>query len=315
MNNRLLRIGTRASLLALWQANWIKNRLEQRHPGLQVELVKIRTQGDRILDVPLAKVGGKGLFVKEIEEALLDGRVDLAVHSMKDVPTELPPELELRCTTERADPRDVVVLHEGVGGFRDLPRGARIGTSSLRRRAQLLHHRPDLEIIDLRGNVETRLRKLDEEGFDGIVLAAAGLIRLGFQKRISEFLSTDICLPAIGQGALGLECRRDDPATHALLDFLHHPATGYAVAAERAFLHRLEGGCQVPVAAYGLMVGDRLELAGLVARPDGSELIRDHASCPVAEAVRTGTALAEALLARGAAEILTEIYGRAPRPV
>jgi hydroxymethylbilane synthase len=314
MNQRTLRIGTRGSMLALWQANWVKDRLEERHANLRVKLVEIRTQGDRILDVPLAKVGGKGLFVKEIEEALLAGEVDLAVHSMKDVPTVLPPGLELRCTTEREDVRDVVVLRQGLCGFTDLPPGAKIGTSSLRRKAQLLYHRPDLEIADLRGNVETRLRKLTEEGFDGIVLAAAGLKRLGFENRISEFLSEDFCVPAIGQGALGLECRADDAETHALLDFLHHPATGFAVVAERAFLHRLEGGCQVPVAAHGLVQGDRLKLVGLVASPDGSRMVRDQFDCLVSEAERTGAALAEELLRRGAAEILTEVYGRAPRP-
>ncbi len=314
MNKQILRIGTRASRLALWQANWVMVRLEERHPGLEVRLVEIRTQGDRILDVPLAKVGGKGLFVKEIEEALLAGEVDLAVHSMKDVPTLLPPELELRCTTERADVRDVVVFREGGQSFRDLPRKASVGTSSLRRRAQLLHHRPDLHIFDMRGNVETRLRKLVEEGLDAIVLAAAGLHRLGFEGRIGEYLPVDVCLPAIGQGALGLECRGDDRQTHELIDFLHHPATGYAVAAERAFLHRLEGGCQVPVAAYGRIEGERLELTGLVARPDGSESVRNRITCPVAEAEQAGTALAEALLRRGADGILAEVYGRAPRP-
>ncbi len=314
MNKQILRIGTRASRLALWQANWVMVRLEERHPGLEVRLVEIRTQGDRILDVPLAKVGGKGLFVKEIEEALLAGEVDLAVHSMKDVPTLLPPELELRGTTERADVRDVVVFREGGQSFRDLPRKASVGTSSLRRRAQLLHHRPDLHIFDMRGNVETRLRKLVEEGLDAIVLAAAGLHRLGFEGRIGEYLPVDVCLPAIGQGALGLECRGDDRQTHELIDFLHHPATGYAVAAERAFLHRLEGGCQVPVAAYGRIEGERLELTGLVARPDGSESVRNRITCPVAEAEQAGTALAEALLRRGADGILAEVYGRAPRP-
>jgi hydroxymethylbilane synthase len=314
MTKHLLRIGTRASRLALWQANWIRERLEERHAGLEVRLVEIRTQGDRILDVPLAKVGGKGLFVKEIEEALLAGKVDLAVHSMKDVPTALPPGLELRCTTERADVRDVVVLREGGQSFRDLPRKAGVGTSSLRRRAQLLHHRPDLQIVDMRGNVETRLRKLEEEGLDAIVLAAAGLHRLGFKGHISEYLPVDVCLPAIGQGALGLECRIDDRATHELIDFLHHPVTGFAVGAERAFLHRLEGGCQVPVAAYGRIMDKQLELTGLVARPDGSEMVRDRITCPVAEAEQAGTALAEALLRRGAAGILAEVYGRAPRP-
>jgi hydroxymethylbilane synthase len=314
MSKQILRIGTRASRLALWQANWVRERLEERHTGLEVRLVEIRTQGDRILDVPLAKVGGKGLFVKEIEEALLGGEIELAVHSMKDVPTLLPPGLELHCTTERADARDVVVLRKSGQSFLDLPRKATVGTSSLRRRAQILHHRPDLQIVDLRGNVETRLRKLEGEGLDAIVLAAAGLHRLGFGERISEYLPVDLCLPAIGQGALGLECRGDDRVTHELIDFLHHPATGYAVAAERAFLHRLEGGCQVPVAAYGRIEGERLELAGLVARPDGSELVRDRITCPVAEAKQAGTALAETLLRRGADGILAEVYGRSPRP-
>jgi hydroxymethylbilane synthase len=313
MSKQILHIGTRASRLALWQANWVRERLEERHPGLEVHLVKIRTQGDRILDVPLAKVGGKGLFVKEIEEALLTGDVDLAVHSTKDVPTLLPPGLELRCITERADARDVVVFRENGQSFRDLPRKAGVGTSSLRRRAQLLHHRPDLRIVDMRGNVETRLRKMEEEGLDAIVLAAAGLHRLGFEERIGEYLPVDLCLPAIGQGALGLECRNDDRATHELIDFLHHPATGFTVVAERAFLHRLEGGCQVPVAAYGRIEGERLELTGLVARPDGRELVRDRITCPVTEAEQAGTDLAETLLRRGADEILAEVYGRSPR--
>lgn len=311
MNQQPLRIGTRASRLALWQAEWVQTRLQQLHPGLQVELVKIQTAGDRILDTPLAKIGGKGLFVKEIEEALLDGRVDLAVHSMKDVPTLLPPGLELRCITERADPRDCLVLADGLSSFAALPQGARIGTSSLRRRAQLLHRRPDLQISDLRGNVDTRLRKMAEQGLDGIVLAAAGLKRLGYEDRIGACLEPEECLPAIGQGALALECRSDDPATHALLAPLHHELTATAVAAERAFLARLEGGCQVPVAGYAQLLDGRLELTGLVARIDGSEVLKDSLTCPPAEAAEAGAALADILLRCGADRILAELYGQA----
>ncbi len=311
MNQQRLRIGTRASRLALWQAEWVQNSLQQLHAGLQVELVTIQTTGDRILDTPLAKIGGKGLFVKEIEEALLAGAVDLAVHSMKDVPTLLPPGLELRCITERADPRDCLVLTSARKSLADLPQGARIGTSSLRRRAQLLHKRPDLRISDLRGNVDTRLRKMEEQGLDGIVLAAAGLKRLGYEEHIGLYLKPTDCLPAIAQGALGLECRIDDSATHALLAPLHHPATATAVTAERAFLARLDGGCQVPVAGYAQLVDDRLELTGLVARIDGSEILKDSLTCPPAEAAEAGTALANILLRCGADQILAELYGQA----
>ncbi|OEU51323.1 MAG: hydroxymethylbilane synthase [Desulfuromonadales bacterium C00003096] len=310
MSQQRLRIGTRASRLALWQAEWVKSSLQQLHPDLQVELTKIQTEGDRILDVPLAKIGGKGLFVKEIEEALLDERIDLAVHSMKDVPTLLPPGLELRCITERADPRDCLVLATPPKSLADLPQGARIGTSSLRRRAQLLHKRPDLRISDMRGNVDTRLRKMQEESLDGIVLAAAGLKRLGYEERIGLYLEPTDCLPAIAQGALGLECRIDDEATHALVAPLHHPTTATAVTAERAFLARLEGGCQVPIAGYAQLVDDRLELTGLVARIDGSEILKDSLTCPADEAAEAGTALADILLRCGADRILGELYGK-----
>lgn len=311
MSQQQIRIGTRASRLALWQAEWVKRSLQQLHPGLQVELTKIQTEGDRILDVPLAKIGGKGLFVKEIEEALLDGRVDLAVHSMKDVPTLLPPGLELRCISERADPRDCLVLAGAPISLAELPQEARIGTSSLRRRAQLLHKRPDLRVSDMRGNVDTRLRKMQEEGLDGIVLAAAGLKRLGYEERIGLYLEPTDCLPAIAQGALGLECRSDDEATHALLAPLHHPETATAVTAERAFLARLEGGCQVPIAGYAQLLDDRLELTGLVARIDGSEILKDSLTCPPAEAAEAGTALADILLRCGADRILGELYDQA----
>jgi hydroxymethylbilane synthase len=308
MSQQRLRIGTRASRLALWQAEWVQSSLQKFHPGLQVELTKIQTEGDRILDVPLAKIGGKGLFVKEIEEALLDGRIDLAVHSMKDVPTLLPPGLEMCCITERADPRDCLVLADSADSLANLPQGARIGTSSLRRRAQLLHKRPDLQISDMRGNVDTRLRKMQEEGLDGIMLAAAGLKRLGYEERIGLYLEPTDCLPAIAQGALGLECRMDDEATQALLAPLHHPETATAVTAERAFLARLEGGCQVPIAGYAQLLDDRLELTGLVARIDGSEILKESLSCPPAEAAEAGTALADILLRCGAEQILGELY-------
>ncbi|MFA5515927.1 MAG: hydroxymethylbilane synthase [Desulfuromonadales bacterium] len=308
MAKKTIRIGTRASQLALWQANWVKSELEKRYPGLEVVLNKIKTIGDKILDVPLAMVGGKGLFVKEIEEAMLRGEIDIAVHSMKDVPTVFPPELGLRCITEREDPRDVIILKPGFASFRDLPQGARIGTSSLRRKAQLLHLRPDFQMLDIRGNVETRLRKLTEEDLDGVVLAAAGMKRLGFAGRISQFLETDISLPAIGQGALGLESRLDDSETNAMIDFFNHAPTAYAVRAERAFLKRLEGGCQVPIAAYGTVNGDRLTLCGLVSSVDGGKFLKKKVECAVSEAESAGVSLADDLLIQGAGAILNEVY-------
>ncbi|MBE0596164.1 MAG: hydroxymethylbilane synthase [Desulfuromonadales bacterium] len=308
MAKKILRIGTRASQLALWQANWVKSELEQRHPGLEVTLVKIKTMGDKILDVPLAMVGGKGLFVKEIEEAMLRGEIDIAVHSMKDVPTFFPDGLALRCITEREDPRDILILKPGFSSFLDLPQGARIGTSSLRRKAQLLHRRPDFQMLDIRGNVETRIRKLTDDDLDAVVLAAAGMNRLGFASQVSEYLATDICLPAIGQGALGLESRLADTETNAMIDFFNHPATAWAVKAERAFLRRLEGGCQVPIAAFGQVQGERLTLTGLVSSVDGSRFLRKKIDCPVAEAEAAGVSLADDLLIQGAGAILNEVY-------
>ncbi len=307
MKNQL-RIGTRASQLALWQANWVKDQLEQRHPGLEVTLTKIKTQGDKILDVPLAMVGGKGLFVKEIEEAMLRDEIDIAVHSMKDVPTIFPKGLSLRCITEREDPRDIVVLRPGVASWKDLQQGARIGTSSLRRKAQLLHVRPDFQMVDIRGNVQTRLRKLTEDDLDAVVLAAAGMIRLGFEAQISEYLSTSTSLPAIGQGALGLETRTNDTETNAMIDFFNHPATSYAVIAERAVLRRLEGGCQVPIAAYGTVDGETLNLTGLVSSVNGQEFLKKTVTCHVDEAEQTGISLADDLLIMGAGKILNEVY-------
>ncbi len=308
MAKNIIRIGTRASQLALWQANWVKSELEKRHPGLEVTLTKIKTIGDKILDVPLAMVGGKGLFVKEIEEAMLRGEIDIAVHSMKDVPTVFPPELGLRCITEREDPRDIIILKPGYKSFMDLPQGARIGTSSLRRKAQLLHLRPDFQMLDIRGNVETRIRKLTEEDLDAVVLAAAGMNRLGFAGQITEYLSTDISLPAIGQGALGLESRLDDVETNTMIDFFNHPATAWAVRAERAFLKRLEGGCQVPIAAFGTVKGERLTLCGLVSSVDGAKFLKKSVECPVEDAEKTGVSLADDLLIQGAGAILNEVY-------
>ncbi len=308
MPKKRLVIGTRGSQLALWQANWVKSELEKRHPGLAVELNIIKTTGDKILDVPLAMVGGKGLFVKEIEEAMLRGEADIAVHSMKDVPTFFPEGLALRCITEREDPRDILVLKPGFSTFADLPQGARIGTSSLRRKAQLLHLRPDFRMIDIRGNVETRIRKLTDEDLDAVVLAAAGMNRLGFGSMVSEYLSTDISLPAIGQGALGLESRIDDDETNALIDFFNHDETAWAVKAERALLRRLEGGCQVPIAAFGKVTGDRLTLTGLVSSVDGRQFLKKTATSGVEDAEKTGISLADDLLIQGAGKILNEVY-------
>ncbi|GAB4166133.1 MAG: hydroxymethylbilane synthase [Geothermobacteraceae bacterium] len=309
MAKKSLRIGTRASQLALWQANWVKGELEKRYPDLEVSLVKIKTQGDKILDVPLAMVGGKGLFVKEIEEAMLRGEVDIAVHSMKDVPTVFPEGLDLRCITAREDVRDICILKEGYESFCDLPRGARIGTSSLRRKAQLLELRPDFEMVDIRGNVETRIRKLTEDNLDAVVLAAAGMKRLGFGDQISEYLPVDVSLPAIGQGALGLESRIDDDETNALIDFFNEPDTAAAVIAERALLARLEGGCQVPIAAHATVEAGTLTLKGLVASVDGQEVIRGEKSGPTDQAAAIGKALAEDLIDKGAGRILNEVYG------
>jgi hydroxymethylbilane synthase len=303
----LLRIGTRASLLAVTQSTSIKNQIEAAHPQVRVELVKITTKGDRILDVPLAKVGGKGLFVKEIEDALLAGEVDLAVHSMKDVPTELPDGLHIGIIPVREIPQDAFVSIK-YSSLAALPTGATIGTSSLRRKSQLAALRPDLKITDLRGNIDTRLRKLDEGIYDAIILAGAGLNRLGLQGRITVLLDPAQMLPAISQGALGIELRRDDTELFAGLQFLHHPQTALAVAAERAFLLRLEGGCQVPIGAHATLEGTTVHLTGLIASVDGRQLIKDTISGPVEQADRLGTTLAETLLARGGKALLDAVY-------
>ncbi len=306
---RKVRIGTRGSKLALWQANWVRERLEERYPGIEVELVRIRTSGDRIKDVPLAKIGGKGLFVKEIEEALLDGRVDLAVHSMKDVPTDLPEGLHIAAIAEREDPRDAFISKDGKGLF-EMAGGARIGTSSLRRQIQIKRKRPDLAVETLRGNLDTRLRKLrDGSGFDAIIVALAGLKRMGWQEEVTEVLSQDVMIPAIGQGAIGIETREDRGDVMDLIAFLNHHETSLAVRAERAFLKRLEGGCQVPIAAHGTIDGDRLCLVGLVGSIDGSRVLEGRVEGHAQEWERLGVELAEDLLRQGAGEILKEVYG------
>jgi len=304
-----LKIGTRGSQLALFQANWVKDRLVQAHPDLNVSLVKIKTTGDKIQDVPLAKVGGKGLFVKEIEEALLQRRIDLAVHSIKDVPTEFPKGLQLSVVTKREDPRDVLISKDGKS-LKDLPKGARIGTSSLRRQAQLLHFRSDFELIPLRGNLDTRLKKLKTMNLDAIVLALAGVKRLGFEEKITEIIPPEVSLPAIGQGALGIETRIADQEVERQIRFLNDPDSSIAVSAERAFLGKLEGGCQVPIAAFARIVGTTLQVSGLVGTIDGTRLIRHHVEGPVEKAESLGVELAEILLGEGAKEILDEVYHR-----
>ncbi len=304
-----LRIGTRGSQLALFQANWVKDQLIQAHPHLKVSLVKIKTTGDKIQDVPLAKIGGKGLFVKEIEEALLQKRIDLAVHSIKDVPTQFPKGLLLAVITKREDPRDVFISREGKT-LRDLPQGAKIGTSSLRRQAQLLHYRSDFELIPLRGNLDTRLKKLKTMNLDGVVLALAGVKRLGLEEKVTEIISTDISLPAIGQGALGIETRQDDREIEEQIGFLNDRDSWIAVSAERSFLKKLEGGCQVPIAAFARTAGATLQIDGLVGTIDGKRILRERAEGRVEEAESLGTKLADILLSKGAKAILDEVYQR-----
>lgn len=303
-------VGTRGSRLALWQAEWIQAKLKALAPGLSVTLKRIQTSGDKILDVPLAKVGGKGLFVKEIEEALLRGDIDLAVHSMKDVPSVLPDGLDIVCVPEREDPRDVLLSHDGQPLSR-LKREAKIGTSSLRRQAQLYQYCEDFHIHVLRGNLDTRLRKLHAGEYDAIVLAAAGLHRMGWAQEVTEYLSPDDFIPAIGQGALGLEGRQDDVFVQNMLEALNHPPTRLAVKAERALLARLEGGCQVPIGGHAVLKGNQLSLDGMVASVDGKQSVRRNIQGPVEEAERLGRDLGEWLLRSGGKQILDEIYGTA----
>ena len=303
----ILRLGTRKSKLALTQSNWVKKEIESRFPDVEVELVKVTTKGDKILDVPLAKVGGKGLFVKEIEEALLDGRIDFAVHSLKDVPTELPKGLEVSVFPEREDPRDALISKSGAG-LKGLPEGARVGTSSLRRMAQLRAVRPDLTIENLRGNLDTRLKKLDEGQYDAILLAVAGLNRMGLADRITEIIGPELILPAIGQGALGIEFRTGDEETRAILSALNHEETSVRVRAERAFLARLEGGCQVPIGAFATLDGDEIELEGFVADERGERLIRRKRRGKRSDPERVGDELGREILDAGGREILKEVY-------
>ncbi len=302
-----VRIATRKSALALWQAEFVKAQLEHFHAGILVELVPMSTQGDKILDTPLAKIGGKGLFVKELETALLEGRADIAVHSMKDVPVEFPEGLMLSTICQREDPRDAFVSNQ-YASLADLPAGAIVGTSSLRRQCQIKAQRPDLQIRDLRGNVNTRLAKLDAGEFDAIILAAAGLIRLGFQARIREFIAVEQSLPANGQGAVGIECRSDDATILALLAPLEHAATRQAVLAERAMNRALQGGCQVPIGAFAVLEAEELWLRGLVGELDGSKILRSEVRGRSAEAEALGQQLAQQLLALGAGDILTRVY-------
>jgi hydroxymethylbilane synthase len=303
-----IRIATRKSPLALWQANHVKSRLESLYPTLRVELLPMSTKGDKILDSPLAKVGGKGLFVKELEQAILAGEADIAVHSMKDVPVEFPAGLGLCIICEREDPRDAFVSPR-FASIAELPTGSRVGTSSLRRQCQLRAQRPDLQVLDLRGNVNSRLAKLDAGDYDAIILAAAGLKRLGMQERITALLSPEESLPANGQGAVGIECRLDDPELLTLLAPLEHSPTRQRVLAERAMNRALQGGCQVPIGAYAELQGSDLWLRGLVGRPDGSLVLRAEQRGPAGAAEALGIALAEQLLALGAAGILSGVYG------
>ncbi len=309
MSQNVIRIATRKSPLAMWQAEFVKAELENAHPGLVVELLPMSTKGDIILDTPLAKVGGKGLFVKELEVAMLENKADIAVHSMKDVPVDFPEGLGLQVICEREDPRDAFVSNT-YKTIDELPQGAIVGTSSLRRQCQIRAARPDLEIRDLRGNVGTRLGKLDAGDYDAIILAAAGLKRLKLEERIASFISAEASLPANGQGAVGIECRTDDERVKALLAPLEHTETRHRVIAERAMNTRLEGGCQVPIGAYAEIEGDTLTLRGLVGNPDGSQIITGTTVGAKTDAEALGIALAEDLLAQGAKEILDAVYAK-----
>jgi hydroxymethylbilane synthase len=304
--DKTLKIGTRGSKLALWQANWVKSTLEAKDSSLSIELAIIKTKVDKILDVPLAKVGGKGLFVKEIEDALLNEKIDLAVHSMKDMPAEIPKGLCIGAIPEREIPQDVLIS-KNKKRLLKLEPGAKIGTSSLRRKAQLLHARPDLEILPLRGNLDTRLRKLETENLDAIILAAAGVKRLGLESRITEYLDENIMLPAVGQGALCIEVRQNDPWVGPIIDALEHPQTRSVIMGERAFLNRLEGGCQVPIAAHGKIEKNTFMLSGLVSTIDGRTLIKETLSGSKDSSEAIGTKLADRLIDMGAKTIMENL--------
>ena len=303
---RKIKIGTRGSKLALWQAGWVQSALYKKDPLLSVEIKVIKTKGDKILDVPLAMVGGKGLFVKEIEEALLDGRIDLAVHSMKDMPAEIAGGLCIGAIPQREISQDVLISQNGLS-FSELANGAGIGTSSLRRSAQLLHARPDIVILPLRGNLDTRLKKLESGDMDAIIVAAAGVKRLGFEHKITEYLDENIMLPAVGQGALCIEIREKDTDIAQVVDSLNHHETRRVVLGERAFLHCLEGGCQIPIAARGRIEKNIFTIAGLVATVDGATIIKDTMSGPEEDSEKVGVKLAEHLLSMGAKKILEDL--------
>lgn len=307
MANKTIRIATRQSPLALWQAEHVAARLQQAFPGLKTELVTMVTRGDKILDAPLAKVGGKGLFVKELEQGMLDGVADIAVHSMKDVPVEFPEGLHLAVILDREDPTDAFVSNR-YSSLAELPSNARIGTSSLRRQCQIKEKFPQAEILSLRGNVNTRLAKLDAGEYDAIILASAGLKRLGMGARITASLSPEESLPAMGQGAIGIECRINDADVHEYLKVLHDETTTIRVRAERAMNERLNGGCQVPIAGFAEIQGDRLFMRGLVGSPDGSVLYRAKADSSLEQAEQLGQAIADDLLAQGAGKVLRELY-------
>ena len=307
MTSRLIRIATRKSALAMWQAEFVKSALKMAHPQLQVELVPMVTKGDIILDTPLAKVGGKGLFIKELEVAMQNGDADIAVHSMKDVPVEFPPGFGLHAICEREDPRDAFVSNH-YNGFDDLPQGSTVGTSSLRRQCQIRRLRPDLNIIDLRGNVNTRLAKLDDGQYDAIILAAAGLIRLEMPERITCFIEPEVSLPAVGQGAVGIECRNDDQELISLLAALNHSDTATRVTAERAMNQKLEGGCQVPIGSYALLKGNELYLRGLVGSADGKRMLTAEITGPASDAENLGIRVAQSLLEQGADKLLAALH-------
>lgn len=307
MTPQTVRIATRKSALALWQAEYVKAQLEHFHPGINVELVPMTTKGDIILDTPLAKVGGKGLFVKELEVAMLENRADIAVHSMKDVPVEFPEGLGLEIICPREDPRDAFVSNS-INSLANLPQGAIVGTSSLRRQCQIKAMRPDLDIRDLRGNVNTRLKKLDNGEYDAIILAAAGLIRLEMPERIREYIAPEVMLPANGQGAVGIECRNEDTTIKTLLAPLACEETRIRVIAERAMNRALEGGCQVPIGSYAVLEGQEIYLRGLVGAIDGSEILTSEVRGSINDAEQLGYQLAQSLLAKGADKILRHVY-------
>ena len=303
---KILKIGTRGSKLALQQTRMIASQLERLNPTIKCEIVNIKTEGDKILDVPLAKIGGKGLFVKELDEALIDGRIDLAVHSMKDIPTELPTELQIGAITIREDPRDVLISGDNLI-LKHLPKNAVIGTCSLRRQTQLLNYSPNFHIVQLRGNLETRLRRVEANALDAVILAAAGIHRMGWQAKITEYLPMDICLPAISQGALGIEIRKKQKKIQSIVSALDHPETAKAVLAERALLRKLEGGCQVPIAAYGEIKNSQIYLQAMVGSLDGKRIIRDSESGSLDHVEKVGIHLAKKLIKQGADKILQEI--------